>query len=77
MPNYITNDDTIIYDYTYNEEPDINLISNYCKLIFSDYELGDDLFVKYENNNLNNSTYLGSKFNQPISNICEVITCEV
>ena len=39
--NWITNTDTIIFDSEFNEKLDINLISNYRKIIFSDYELNE------------------------------------
>ena len=48
MPNYITNKDTIIFSPEWNNPLDIELLSNYKKLIFSNYELNYNLFEKYE-----------------------------
>ena len=79
MSNYITNEDTIIFSPHYNESIDINLLSQYNKIIFSDYKLSEELFEKYENFYLNILyinyhsfqeveciTYFGCKFNQKV-----------
>ena len=68
-PKYITNKDTIIFAPKYNEKLNIKLISNYTKLIFSNYVLCYELFMKHENDYLLNFTYSSSKFNQQISNL--------
>ena len=52
MPNYITNKDTIIFSPEWNGPLDVELLSNYKKLIFSNHKLNDNLFEKYENNSL-------------------------
>ena len=66
---YITNKDTIIFAPEYNKKLNIELISNYTELIFSNCALCNELFIKYKNNDLDNLKYLGSKFNQPIPNL--------
>jgi len=43
---YITKEDTIIFSPEWNGPLDIKLLSNYKKIIFSDYELNDNLFEK-------------------------------
>ena len=48
-PKYITNEDTIIFAPKYNEKLNIKLISNYTKVIFSDYASCYELFMKHEN----------------------------
>ncbi len=48
--NYITNNDTIIFDCKFNNKFYIQLISAYAKLIFSSYKLNNKLFESYENN---------------------------
>ena len=47
---YITNKDSIIFDPKYNYELNIDLISQYKKIIFSDWELSKDIYNAYENN---------------------------
>ena len=79
MSNYITNEDTIIFMPHYDELIDINLLSQYNKIIFSDYELSEELFEKYENFYLNlpyinyhffqkvkGLRYFGCKFDQEV-----------
>ena len=46
--------DTIIFDPEYNKPLDINLISQYKKIFFSNYVLNEDICNAYENNNFNN-----------------------
>ena len=48
--NYITNNDTIIFGSSFNEKLDCKLLSNYKKIIFSNYKLDVKLFDAYENN---------------------------
>ena len=67
--NYITKDDTIIFAPHFNSELDINLLSKFNKLIFSDYELNDKLFEVYENNNFENLTCIKNKFNQEVNKL--------
>ena len=71
--NWITKGDTIIFAPEFDAELDIELISDYTKLIFSDYKLCDDLFERYENNK-HTSTYIKSKFNQKIDDLPQNIT---
>jgi len=61
MLNHITNEDTIIFSPYYNKPIDINLLSQYNKIIFSDYELNE----KYKNINLIVKPIV-SKFNQEV-----------
>ena len=73
--DYITKDDTIIFSPNYNDVLDINLLSKYAKLIFSDNALSDKLFEAYENNNIDYfQSYQGSKFNQKINNLPTSLT---
>ncbi len=65
--NWIANEDTIIFDARFNTELDIELISNYSKLIFSDYELNEKIFEYCANNNFDNLQYVKSKFNKDVS----------
>ena len=69
--DYITKDDSIIFSHLFNKELDSELLKNYKKIIFSDYELNETLFDRYENKNLN---YIGSHFNQPLSNSLDNLT---
>ena len=46
--SYITKDDTIIFSFDFNSKLNIELISNYKKVIFSNYKLYDELFEHYE-----------------------------
>ncbi len=66
MVDYITNKDTIIFSLYYNGLIDIILSSKYNKIIFSDYELNEKLFEKYEKINFNGCNFIGSKFNQKV-----------
>jgi len=79
MLNYITNEDTIIFMPHYDKPIDINLLSQYNKIIFSDCTLSEELFEKYENFYLNLPyinyhsfqevkviTYFGCKFDQEV-----------
>ena len=43
MPDYITKDNTIIFDPEFNEPLDIDLLSKYNEIIFSNYKLQNDL----------------------------------
>ena len=66
---YITKDSTIIFDPSYDEELDPGLLTNYKKIIFSNYILEDDFFEMYENNKINIFSYSRSKFNHPVNHI--------
>lgn len=46
--DYITNDDTIIFSLEFDKLLNPELLSNYKKIIFSNYELNEDLFDAYE-----------------------------
>ena len=74
MSNYITKEDIIIFSPEWNSPLNIKLLSNYKKLIFSDYELNDNLFEKYENNYFSNSNCIYSKFNQEVNKLPKSIT---
>ena len=67
--NYITRGDTIIFASSFNNELDYMLLNNYKKIIFSDYDLNDDLFEKYENNDFRGLEFISSTFNQSINNL--------
>jgi hypothetical protein len=67
MVDYITNEDTIIFSPHYNKTMDIDLLTLHNNIIFSDYELSEDLFEKYENLDLEDLTYIGSHFNQEVT----------
>ena len=71
---YIKNKDTIIFSPEFNKELDYDLLSGYKKVIFSNYELIDDLFDKYLNNDFKNLTYKDSNFNQSVDNLPSSIT---
>lgn len=77
MLDYITKGDTIIFDPNFNKSIDINLLNSYNKVIFSNFELCDDLFEKYSESycgisdkltleNHDKLNFIGSKFNQPL-----------
>ena len=72
--NYITNEDTIIFSPEFDDLLDIELISNYKKLIFSNYILNDKLFEAYESNNFNNLKCRDSKFNELVNNLPQCLT---
>ena len=63
MNNWIVSNDTIIFHWKFNADLDIDLISNYTKLIFSDYELSNELFEHYANNDFCDLEYKGNRFN--------------
>ena len=67
--NYITNNDTIIFDPSFNDELDFQLLKNYKTIIFSNYVLNESLFDAYENNNFDGLKYDSSKFNQFVDNL--------
>ena len=71
---YITKGDTIIFSFDFNENLDINLISGYARLIFSDYELNDTLFKAQENNDICDLNCKYSKFNKKVNNLPQNIT---
>jgi len=73
--NYITNDNTIIFSPSFNRKLKSKLLNNnYKKIIFADYDLNNDLFEKYKNNDFNDLRYFGSQFNQSINNLPSGIT---
>ena len=67
--NYITKDNTIIYAPSFNDELDNELLNNYKKIIFSDYNLNDGLFDAYDNYDFKYFEYQGNCFNQMIYNL--------
>ncbi len=73
--NWITNTDTIIFNHTYNEKLDTNLISGFAKVIFSDYVLNEKSFNYYTTNSVVGAMrYALSEFNQDVSNLPSSIT---
>ena len=66
---YITISDTIIFDPKYNDPLDMNLKSQYKKIIFSDYQLSEGICNAYENNIFNNFKWIGSYFNQEVTKL--------
>ena len=64
--NWITSSNTIIFGPTFNSKLDIEMISCFKIIIFSDYELNEKLFWSYTNNDFNGLEYVGSIFNQDI-----------
>ena len=71
---YITSKDTIIFDFKYNDPLDINLISQYKKIIFSNYQLTDGICEAYENNIFNNFKLISSNFNQEVNWVTPLLT---
>ena len=71
---YITISDTIIFEPEYNEPLDINLISQYKKIIFSNYQLSEGICNAYENNIFNNFKLICSKFNQEVNMLPLLLT---
>ena len=68
--NWITSDDTIIFEPKYNKELNIELISAYKKLIFSDFvSLNKILFDYYLNNVYGAIYYKQNMFNKDVSNL--------
>jgi len=63
---YIIKKDTIIFSPEFNEMVDDELLVNYKKVIFSDYELTDDLFYCYSNNYFEGSNWIYSNFNKKL-----------
>ena len=70
MIDYITNETCIIFDPKYDKllDPELNIQTQYKKIIFSNYKLSNELFEAYENDNWQKFYYTGSKFNQPLAN---------
>ena len=66
MTDYITKDSIIIFSPYFNGELDIEFLSNYKQIIFSNYELNDELFDAYANNEFKNLKYIGSKYDLQI-----------
>ena len=67
--DYIIKDDTIIFSPEYNRQIDTNLLTNCKKIIFSNYELDDYIFDKYNFGNLYELRYVQSKFNYSVNNL--------
>ena len=72
--NYITKDSIIIFAPHYNEVLDIKLLTNYNQIIFSNFELNDNLFDAYSNNEFINFKFANNKFNQSVNNLPPNIT---
>jgi len=64
--NYITREDTVVFSPEFNEKIDIKLLSIYKKVIFSNYELTDNLFDNYFHNDFDDCKWYSSLFNQKI-----------
>ncbi len=71
--NYITNNDTIIFSPSFNDKLDYKLLNDYKKIIFSDFNLNNNLFEKYENNNFQGLSYIRSNFNQLVDNLPKLL----
>ena len=73
---YITSKDTIIFEPKYNKLLDINLISQYKKIIFSNYQLSKGICKAYENNIFNNFNFSFSynRFNQEVNLLLQQLT---
>ena len=66
--DYITKDRTIIFNPYFNNEIKTELLLDFDKVIFSNYELNDNLFEAYELNNFNELNIASSSiFNLPIN----------
>ena len=65
--NWITNDDTIIFGPEFNKKLDIELISGFTKLIFSNHELNEKLFEHYTNNDFMGLEIKKNRFNKDVS----------
>ena len=52
MVDYITKDSIIIFSPNFNDKLDIEFLSNYKQIIFSNYKLNDKLFNYYANNDV-------------------------
>jgi len=72
--DYITNEETIIFSPDFNKPLDPAFLSNYKKIIFSNYKLDDNLFEAYENNNFNDLIHISSKFNQSLEHSLNNLT---
>ena len=55
--NWIVSSDTIIFDPEFNQKLDIELISGYKIIIFSNFVLNERLFESYANNDFYYLTY--------------------
>ena len=66
MVDYITKDSIIIFSLNFNDKLDIEFLSNYKQIIFSNYELNDEIFNAYANNDFYYLNYICSEFNQSI-----------
>ena len=66
--------DTIIFEPEYNKPLDINLISQYKKIIFSDYQLSEGICEAYKNNIFNNFKLIYSNFNQEVNMLPQLLT---
>ena len=60
--DYITKDNIIIFSPYYNKKLDNELLTKFNQIIFSDYDLNENLFEAYNNKNFNNLNYIGSYF---------------
>ena len=71
---YITKGDTIIFDQSFDEELDLSLLTNYQRLIFSDYELSYDLFDAYEKKDFKEFKLTLSIFDHPVNDLPLTLT---
>jgi len=71
---YITKDDTIVFSPKFDKSLNCELLSNHKKIIFSDYELNNNLFDAYENNKFTDLGLICSSFDQPLTNSLNNLT---
>jgi len=71
---YITSCDTIIFAPSFNDELDCGLLNDYRQIIFSNYNLDDNLFERYVNNNFQGLKYIRSNFNRSFDNLPSIVT---
>ena len=78
MVDYITKDSIIIFSPDFNNQLDIEFLSKYKQIIFSDFifsnKLDETLFNAYANKDFKYLNYIGGIFNQKI-NLSSNITC--
>lgn len=78
--DYIAKDNTIIFTPDYNNDLDIDLLSKFNKLIFSNYKLNNKLFEVYGNLKCfddifcRNLKHYINKFNKSVNNLPSSIT---
>ncbi len=71
---YTTKDSKIIFVPYYNKELDNLLLKKYNQIIFSDYELKENIVECYENLNFKDCVYIENIFNKSVNNLPNSIT---